>query len=552
MSPKIRPLRHWLAFAMLLMAVVAPILAPAQVALAQDEPARVAVSDPYWVAAYFKNTSLAGDPVLLRNEPNLDNNWGTGGPEGLQSDFFSARFTRYILTEAAVYRFTVTSDDGVRVWINDELVLDQWREQSERTFVVDRNLSAGHQLVRVEYFEATGSARIRVKWERLGTTPQPPTGAVWRGEYWNNRTLSGDPALVRDDANVNFNWGLGSPDSRIQVNDFSARWTRNSDLGSGTFRFTVSSDDGVRVWVNNTLIIDQWNVQSLRTFSADIFLPGGTIPLRVEYFEATQNATIQLSWQRVDSGGGGGGGSEEVDDCDQDSHWRAQFWNNDRLEGDPVFERNDDEIDFDWGYGSPDPRINADWFSVRWTRRLCLPEGRTHFAVEVDDGARLFVNGRLIIDTWIAQDRNRYTASVQLSEGRHKIVLEYMERTKLASVLLEVTPPEVPNRTPIGNLVTCVPPQPDNYAWIKLYRLNGNNQWYSIGRGIGAIEPSGFLKIDGLPVDVGRFGAQGEPYKLELWWNGKVVRSTGDFLNGQPEFRMRPFVDNSTPWGCIH
>ena len=58
----------------------------------------------------------------------------------------------------------------MRIWINDVLILDQWREQSERTFVVDRNLPAGHHFVRVEYFEATGSARIRVNWERLGNT----------------------------------------------------------------------------------------------------------------------------------------------------------------------------------------------------------------------------------------------------------------------------------------------------------------------------------------------------------------------------------------------
>ncbi|HHW89125.1 MAG TPA: hypothetical protein GX400_23280 [Chloroflexi bacterium] len=102
----------------------------------------------------------------------------------------------------------------------------------------------------------------------------------------------------------------------------------------------------------------------------------------------------------------------------------------------------------------------------------------------------------------------------------------------------------------IGNIITCVPPQPQNYAWIKLYRLNNANQWVAIGRGIGSINPTGFLKIDGLPVDVNRFGGAGEPYKVEQWVDNRVVQSTGDFLRGEPEFRVRAFADNYTPWRC--
>jgi hypothetical protein len=105
-------------------------------------------------------------------------------------------------------------------------------------------------------------------------------------------------------------------------------------------------------------------------------------------------------------------------------------------------------------------------------------------------------------------------------------------------------------QAPVGNLITCVPPQPKNYAWIKIYRLDGNNKWYSIGKGIGSVSASGFLKIDGLPVDANRFGGSGEPYKIEQWVGGKVVQSVGDFYAGQPEFRLRTFADNYTPWQC--
>ncbi len=68
-------------------------------------------------------------------------------------------------------------------------------------------------------------------------TATPQVIAGWRGEYFNNVNLSGRPALVRDDAAINFDWGLGSPAPGIQADNFSARWVRTVPLGGGTYRF---------------------------------------------------------------------------------------------------------------------------------------------------------------------------------------------------------------------------------------------------------------------------------------------------------------------------
>lgn len=114
------------------------------------------------------------------------------------------------------------------------------------------------------------------------------------------------------------------------------------------------------------------------------------------------------------------------------------------------------------------------------------------------------------------------------------------------------TPPKARRNSPnrVGNLITCAPPNPPTYAWIKLYRLNGDNQWHSVGKGIGAIHPTGYLKIDGLPVDESNFGGHGEPYRVELWVNDQLLKSTGNFQTGEPEFRILPEQDNYTPWRC--
>ena len=85
----------------------------------------------------------------------------------------------------------------------------------------------------------------------------------WQASYWNNQTLSGSPALVRDDVQVGFNWGNGSPaPGLINADHFSARWTRNIEATPGKYRFTTTSDDGIRVWVDNVLIIDRWEVEN--------------------------------------------------------------------------------------------------------------------------------------------------------------------------------------------------------------------------------------------------------------------------------------------------
>jgi hypothetical protein len=82
----------------------------------------------------------------------------------------------------------------------------------------------------------------------------------WQASYWNNMTLSGTAVLQRSEANLDYDWGAGSPAPGIVNNDqFSARWTRYVDFTAGTYRFTATADDGIRVWLDNELIINDWS-----------------------------------------------------------------------------------------------------------------------------------------------------------------------------------------------------------------------------------------------------------------------------------------------------
>jgi hypothetical protein len=271
-------------------------------ALAQEGPITPQHTDPSWQATYWNNTSLAGPPVLQRPETNLAYNWGTNAPApGVNANQFSARWTRYIDVSPGDYQIRVTADDGVRLWVDEQLLIDHWNDHSATTYTAQKYLGPGHHLVRVEYYENSGEAVINVSWTQGGPaptpTPAPPPGyGSWRAEYFNNKSLSGSPAVVRDEAQINFNWGGGSPASGVTSDGFSVRWSRNLDLPPGNYRFTMRVDDGARLFVNGHLLIDAWKDQGPTSYSGDIYLPGGWVTAQMEYYENTGGAVAQLTW----------------------------------------------------------------------------------------------------------------------------------------------------------------------------------------------------------------------------------------------------------------
>lgn len=127
----------------------------------------------------------------------------------------------------------------------------------------------------------------------------PDDNSVWRGEYFNNMTLDGTPVMIREDTDINFDWGFGSPAPEINVDQFSVRWTRKAEFPPGLYRFTVTSDDGVRLWVNERLVISAWYDHSQMTFRREMELPGGAVNLRLEYYENDMAALAKCSWERI-------------------------------------------------------------------------------------------------------------------------------------------------------------------------------------------------------------------------------------------------------------
>jgi subtilisin len=130
----------------------------------------------------------------------------------------------------------------------------------------------------------------------------------WKGEYFSNITLSGSPAMVRNDGIgfLNFDFGLGSPGAAcgLGVDNFSARWTRTVNFASGTYRFSVTGDDGVRLYVDGNFMIDKWFPQGATTYTADVtFSSAGSHQVKLEYFEGGGPGVALLSWANTDPTG---------------------------------------------------------------------------------------------------------------------------------------------------------------------------------------------------------------------------------------------------------
>ena len=115
----------------------------------------------------------------------------------------------------------------------------------------------------------------------------------------------------------------------------------------------------------------------------------------------------------------------------------GEYFANNTLSGEPVLVRTDERIDMRWTLSSPARGIPFDWYSVRWTGRLIAPEGVRRIGVEGNDGYRLWLDGRLLIDNWRKQSYGTRLADVVLEPGRaYDLRLEFFESTGNARVRL--------------------------------------------------------------------------------------------------------------------
>jgi len=249
-----------------------------------------------WRGEYYANPNLSGSPILVRDDAAIDFIWGSDSPvPDLPQDNFSIRWSRDWSFERGLYRFHLAVDDGARLWLDGRLIIDTWRDGDARELTADYALDEGPHHLQLEYFERTGHAEIGLWWDKITVSSYPD----WQGEYWSNQNLSGSPIFVRNDGDINFHWGIGAPVAGFPDSNFSVRWSRWVTFVPGIYRFQARADDGIRVFVDNQLVLNEWHSsQGTQLYSIDLNL-SDSHHLVVEYHEQAGSALAEFWWEAV-------------------------------------------------------------------------------------------------------------------------------------------------------------------------------------------------------------------------------------------------------------
>ncbi len=136
-----------------------------------SNPGTVRLSLPHGLRGEYFSTVSLETPVLTQVEGPIDFSWRSGAPgPGIPADGFSARWTGFLISPVSGdFQIHTVSDDGVRLWLNDELTVDRWIDQSPTEYSAAISLTEGDPTpIRIEYYESQWDATLRLLWTPPG------------------------------------------------------------------------------------------------------------------------------------------------------------------------------------------------------------------------------------------------------------------------------------------------------------------------------------------------------------------------------------------------
>jgi uncharacterized protein YkwD/chitodextrinase len=428
-----------------------------------------------FTGCYYGNLTLAGNPMLARTDSQVNFDWGAAPDPALPARF-SVRWQGDFAFTGGSYRLTATVSDGIRVYVDDNLVLDEWRDQPPSVYTADRTISQGVHRITVEYYTSTGRATAHLTWQSSSPVTQRPAilsfaanpSAVTAGQPSRLSWSVNGASSIAIDNGVGDVTGLSS--TTVSPNQTTTyRLTATNAAGSVTATAVVTvaaaSDASpptaptlLSAVANGATTVDlRWSAsldnvavagyQILRNGSPLQTVSGATIT----YADAgaAPNTAYAYTVKAFDAAGNYSGASNAIAVTTPAASnsgtacgvpavgaFTACYYSGTNLGGNPVASGAVGQINFDWGAGSPSPAVPAGNFSARWQGYFDFEFAGYTFVARASDGIRVYLDGRLLIDNWKDQPVTASEARPWITKGSHLITVEYYARTGSASAHL--------------------------------------------------------------------------------------------------------------------
>ncbi len=460
---------------------------------------------------FFPNSQLLAPAAFVQYGQVIDYDWGSGGPflEPI-TDNFSVRWEGYINPEYdETYTFYTYSDEGVRLWVDDDLLIDNWNPHTANWDSGNVQMSAGHQAkVVLEYYETTGDAVIRLEWSSASQTQE-----IIPLDSMNSDGIS----LNSTEPDVSPSYPIAGNNAEIAIQITTTEGLVIAGLpaflqvyNEGCSIAQTPVDPGNWIYLGETGRDGRINAQFLCTASG------------VKRYSVRVQNNVLYDHKLI----------EFLSSADI-TGLLGEYFNNPSLEGNPVADQFGEIVDHDWGVDAPFESLPVDNFSIRWSGQVSVPvDGLYTFYTEVDGGVRLYINDQLVIDDWVSNGLKNDQGQIELQSGTTvDIRLEYFDDVGDASVRLDWSAPELAREVVPHNLLSF--PGVDledstvEYGTARIYSDNATSLPVNIRLRNGFGVP-----LAGLPVSVQVSGTENLVNELEVepgaWTELGVSDSEGD------------------------
>ena len=328
-----------------------------------------------FTGCYYNNATLSGPPAMVRTDAQINFDWRFSSPgPSINGSNFSVLWQGAFTFSGGAYTFTVLTSDGMRIYIDGNVVLDRWRNQAPTAYNVQQTLSQGSHLIAIEYYQQTGSPVAQVSWQGGAASASPPVIS----------SFTASPATISPGQSTTLAWNVAGATS-ISINNGVG------DVSNVVSKMVLPSQ-------TTTYTLTAMNATGTSVATVSVVVASSTPP----------------------SGGCPGPASGTFTGC---------YFNNTTLTGNPVLVRTDPQINFNWQFASPDPSVNGRTFSVRWLGNFTFNSGTYVFNATASDGLRVYLDGNLVLDRWRDEAPTMYRVSQGISAGTHQVTVEYYEQT---------------------------------------------------------------------------------------------------------------------------